>query len=382
MNYNYAIWTIGPTDTYKVTHSHALRPIIIPTATNLLISEQGFGAIGVGDVHGKGDSNSTTLDFASEFVLEAHTDYKGGSYDDIISRDRSIQLFSNLYWVNVNQPSDQTNWYTKTHPNALRPPVPLPTASDLLISENGNGDVRGKGTGSSTFLNFANQYTLEAHYDYTGGSYDDIISRQRNIFNFGNVFWVSGSEYDMNHSHARADGDVHGKGTNSVVLLDIANEFVLPAHTNYAGGSSDDIAARNANITNPNNLYWVDVTSPNTNTTWYTMSNPNALATGDDRGKGTNDGMGIDGTYAAHENYAGGSNTDINGDQVKFPGSGRIHSNTSNISNTTPTITITNGVVLIGGSSKPFGYGYNTGQEYTAPPCDGSGVNVGAVYWL
>ncbi len=361
MNYNYAIWTFGPNNNYVTTHPHALRPPIIPTASDIL---------GAGDVHGKGNSNSTVLNFASEFVLDAHTDYKGGSWDDIISRDRSIQTFSNLYWVNVNQPSDQTNWYTVSHANALAPPSPLPTAADLLISEGGNGDVKGKGTLSSTLLDISNEFVLPAHTNYGGGSWDDIISRQRSMFNFGNVYWVSSSEYNMNHPNAKADGDVHGKGTNDSTLLSNSNEFVLPAHTNYAGGSSDDIAARNSNITNPNNLYKVDVTQPTSTTNWYTMSNSNALATGDDKGKGTNDGIAIDGTYAAHQNYAGGSNTDINGDQVKFPGSGR---NASNSTNSTTNLT-----------NKPFGYGFNAGQGYTAPICVDAAntVNVGSVYYV
>jgi len=549
MNYNLSIWTFGKPNTqnYQKSHPHALRPAIIPTATDSLISESGNG-----DVHGKGNLNSITLDVSNEFILQAHTDYKGGSYDDIISRDRSIQNFGNIYFVDVTQPSSQTDWYRILHPNALAPTtLPLPTYTSAL----GAGDVKGKGTNSSTALNYAGEYVLAAHYNYGGGSWDDIISRDRNILDFGNVFWVSGSEYDMNHPHAQADGDVHGKGTNSVVLLDASNSFVLPAHINYAGGSSDDIAARNINITNPfnyykvdianplgttyaytalhpnakapttlpllsdlliaeggsgdvkgkgtgdanslnyageyvlpahynyaggsyddiiarkrsisslygnlywvgtneydltnpnsqapttiptlsdilgggdnrgkgtndpivltsgnqyvlqahtnydggswddivmrnvnirnpSNLYWVDTTSPNNTTNWYTMSNANALAGTDNKGKGTNDGMGFDGIYAAHTNYAGGSITDRNGNQILYPGSGRIKSNLTNETSAPTTVIVNANSTLNISGNKPFGYGFTIGKDYitNTPQCSNAAntINVGSIKW-
>ena len=323
MNYNFAIWTFGPSNNYTMSHPHALRPNIIPTASSI---------IGAGDVLGKGTNDSTALNAASEFVLAAHYNYVGGSWDDIISRDRNIYLYSNLYFVDVTNPSNQTDWYTKSHINALAPPAPLPTASDLLIAENGNGDVRGKGTLSSTFLDPANEYILPAHTNYGGGSYDDIISRDRNMYTFGNLYWVSGSEYNVAHPNATViNNDVRGKGTLSSTFLNPANDFVLPAHTFYAGGSSDDKAARNANITNPFNYYKVDITNPFGTTYAYTVLHPNAKAPttlpiasdlliaeggiGDIKGKGTNDSTALNaaGEYvlAAHYNYAGGSYDDI-----------------------------------------------------------------------
>ena len=365
MNYNYAIWTIGPTDTYKVTHPHALRPNIIPTATNLLISEGG-----VGDVHGKGnlDGNAVGIDG----TLPAHSDYAGGSYDDIISRDRSIQTFGNYYWVNVINPSDTTNWYTVSHTRAI---------SDSITPEHG------KGTLSSTNLDQANEFVLPAHTNYGGGSSDDIGARNNNILNPYNLYWVDTTApnnttnwYTLSNNKSQAPttspvlgdiiggGDNRGKGTTDSTLLNSSNEFVLPAHTNYRGGNWDDIVSRNNNIRNPNNLYWVDVTSPNSTTNWYTMSNPNAQADNDDKGKGTNDGIGLDGTYNAHTNYAGGNYTDRYGNQSLFPGSGR---NASNVNN-----------VATNSANKPFGYGFNIGESYTAPPCDGPGVNVGTVFYL
>ena len=132
------------------------------------------------------------------------------------------------------------------------------------------------------------------------------------------------------------------------------------------------------------NLYWVDSTSPNSNTDWYTMSNPNALAGIDDKGKGTGDGM-LDGMYIAHTNYAGGSITDRDGNQTLYPGSGRIK---SNLANETPAITTvsvsTAGVVTVTGN-KPFGYGFTTGADYETnkPVCSdaSNNINVGTIYW-
>ena len=317
----YFVDVISPstqTNWYTLSHPNSQRPAIIPTATSTLLA---------GDVRGKGTNDSTTLDAASEFVLAAHTNYVGGSWDDIISRDRNIYTFNNLYFVDVTNPSNQIDWYTKSHINALAPPVPLPVASDLLIAENGSGDVRGKGTLSPTLLDFAGQYVLAAHYNYGGGSYDDIISRQRNIYTFGNLYWVIGSEYELSHPNALSNGDVRGKGTLSPTFLNQANDFVLPAHINYSGGSSDDIIARNNNITNPFNYYKVDIANPLGTTYAYTLSHPNsqrpttpptafdALGAGDNKGKGTNDSTILNAAngfvLAAHTNYAGGSWDDI-----------------------------------------------------------------------
>ena len=536
------------TNWYTLSHPNSQRPAIIPTQSNTL---------GAGDVKGKGTNSSTALNFAGEYVLAAHYDYKGGSWDDIIARDRNIYSYSNIYFVDVINPPSDIDWYTKSHKNAKAPDVniaPLPTASDLLIAENGNGDVKGKGTLSPTTLDFAGEYVLAAHYNYDGGSYDDIISRKRSMSAlYGNLYWVGTNEYDLNHPNSQSTGDVKGKGTNSVVLLDASNEFVLPAHINYSGGSSDDIAARNANITNsfnyykvdianplgttyaytkshknakapdvniaplptqndalgagdvkgkgtgdpnsvnaaseyvlpahynygggswddiisreksmytygnfywvtgseynvlhanataptilptnlatlgggdnkgkgtnspvtldfageyvlaahtnygggswddivsrninikdPQNLYWVDVTSPNTTTDWYTISHPNATAGADDKGKGTGDGI-VDGMYAAHTNYAGGSITDRDGNQTLYPGSGRIKSNLTNETAAVTTVTVNANSTLTVTGNKPFGYGFTTNKDYETnkPACSNASnnINVGTIYW-
>ena len=100
------------------------------------------------------------------------------------------------------------------------------------------------------------------------------------------------------------------------------------------------------------------------------MSHPNAKANGDIKGKGTNDGMGVDGTYAAHTNYNGGGIMDINGNPL-LPGSGRIPSNTTNFS--------------VNSTNKPFGYGYLVGQGYDSsyPICSNAAntINVGSIHW-
>ena len=359
MNYNLAIWTFGKAigNNYTMSHPHALRPTAIPTSADMLLA---------GDVHGKGTNSPTTLDFVGDYVLAAHTDYKGGSWDDIISRDRNIYSYNNLYFVDVTNPLSQTDWYTKSHPNS-RHPLIIPTAGDLLIAENGNGDVRGKGTGDSTVLDFVGDYVLAAHTNYLGGSYDDIIARKRSISSlYGNLYWVSTNEYNAIHPNALAGTDERGKGTKDSTVLVFGNDYVLAAHTNYLGGSSTDVINRNKNILDPKNIYWVDTLAPLSNkTNWYTMSHPNALAGTDVHGKGTNDGMAIDGTYAAHMNYKGGSNDDIV--------LGREYLNTINFAITPST------------GSHPFGYGYKGTQGYDSsyPICSNAAntINVGTLHW-
>ena len=376
MNNNYAIWSFGKPDpqNYQEKHPHALRPSIIPTANDKLLA---------GDVHGKGNLNNTILDATNEYVLDAHTDYAGGSWDDIISRDRNIEKFGNYFWVNVNKPLDKTNWYTVNHTRAK---------SDSTTPSNG------KGTNSFTLLDWSNEYILPAHTNYGGGSADDIAARNSNIKNPFNLYWVDSTTpsskdtwYTVSHVNAKAptttpnasdiltsegslSGDTKGKGTGDVMGLD----FTLAAHTNYAGGSTDDIISRKRNIEKFGNQYQV-------NSSEYDISHVNAKADGDTKGKGTGDGISLDGTYAAHTNYSGGSSVDISGNQSKFPGSGRNASNKSNETNVQPTITITKGVVLIVGTSKPFGYGFTTGKDYitTKPECSDANntTNVGTIKW-
>jgi hypothetical protein len=346
-----------PTNWYTLSHPNSQRPLIIPTQSSTLLA---------GDNKGKGTNSPTTLDFVGEFVLAAHTDYKGGSWDDIISRDRNIYSYNNLYFVDVTNFSNQIDWYTKTHPNS-RHPLIIPTAGDLLIAENGNGDVRGKGTGDSTILDFVGDYVLAAHTNYLGGSYDDIIARKRSISSvYGNLYWVSTNEYSATHPNALAGADERGKGTKDNTNLLFANDYVLAAHTNYLGGSSTDVINRNKNILDPQNTYWVDTLAPLSNkTNWYTMLHPNALAGIDVHGKGTNDDMAIDGTYAAHMNYKGGSNDDIV--------LGREYLNTINFAMTPST------------GSHPFGYGYKANQDYetSKPICSNTAnsINVGFKHW-
>jgi hypothetical protein len=318
--------------------------------------------LGAGDVLGKGTNDGMGVDG----TLVSHTNYAGGSWDDIISRDRNIFTFGNLYWVDVTNPNNTNNWYTVTHPNALA-----------------TNDNKGKGTLDSTLLNAANSFILPAHTNYAGGSSDDKVARNSNITNPFNLYWVdvtnpnnTNNWYTLSNPNSQSPstipnlgsilggGDNKGKGTGDGMGFD----GTLIAHTNYAGGSWDDIISRDRNIFTFGNTYSVDITNPTNNTNWYTMSHPNALATGDDKGKGTNDGIGVDGVYVAHTNYAGGSYTDINGNQILYPNSGRNPSNATNVASNV--------------INKPFGYGFNAGEDYTAPPCNGTGVNVGTVFYL
>ena len=561
MNYNYAIWTFGPSNWYTMSHPHALYPSTIPTASDILGAgdvhgkgtNDGMGLdgtlvahtnyvggswddiisrdrniytfgnyywvdvtnppnttdwytmahqralapttkptasdiLGAGDVHGKGTNDSTFLTPANQFTLDSHMNYGGGSWDDIISREKSILGFGNLYWVDSSSPANQTNWYRLFHPNAQAPAI-TPAFGALL----GAGDNKGKGTLSPTILSFVNSYVLPAHTDYSGGNWDDIVSRNDNILGFGNLYWVDSSNpanftnwYTLSNPNSQAPttlptptstlgtGDNRGKGTNDTTNLSPVNEFILPAHTNYGGGNWDDIVSRNNNINNPYNLYWVDVTSPNSPTNWYTLSNPNSqapnptpptsitllgggdnkgkgtlsptilnatndyvlpahtdygggssddiisrnnsifrqgnlywvdvtpsnsttnwytdlhpnalaptttptatntLGSGDNKGKGTNDSIGLDGIFAAHTNYKGGSWDDI---------IVREQSDLKNQTTVATTITVNNGTVIISGN-KPFGYSYKTGNDYiTTKPLYSNvanTINVGKIKW-
>ena len=369
---NTAQWSYGPATPYDVKNTRALSDIATP-------------------VYGKGTG------------IFLDTSNGGGSYDINGNQTKfpgsgRVPLMNNNYAIwGFGEPYVQN--YKVQHPHALSPII-TPKASDRLTSE---GTVRteeenGKGTLDSTDLNNINSFILPAHTNYAGGGRDDIISRERIIRNPYNLYWVNtkapGSKdnwYTVSHPNAKAptktpsasdiltsegslSGDTKGKGTGDVMGLD----GTLAAHTNYAGGSTDDIISRKRNIEKFGNQYRVSSSE-------YDMSHVNAKADGDTKGKGTGDGISLDGTYAAHTNYAGGSSVDISGNQSKFLGSGRDASNKSNETNVQPTITITKGVVSIGGTSKPFGYGFTTGKDYitTKPVCSDTTntTNVGTIKW-
>ena len=84
------------------------------------------------------------------------------------------------------------------------------------------------------------------------------------------------------------------------------------------------------------------------------------MATGDVKGKGTNDGIALDGTYAAHTNYNGGNSIDI---------SKRNEANKKNVTTSN--------------ANKPFGYGYNKNEDYLSNrPLyndDANKINVGKI---
>jgi hypothetical protein len=353
---NTAQWSYGPATPYSVINTRALSDTITP-------------------VYGKGTG------------LFLDPDNGGGSYD--INGDQiKFPDSGRLKAISINT----AQW-------SYGPATPYSVINTRALSDTGS-TVYGKGTG------------LFLDPDNGGGSYDingDQIKfpgsgREASMKN-NLATWGFGKPYTENytvlHSHALSPtitpkasdlltsegligNDVHGKGTKDTIDLNNINDFILPAHTNYIGGSWDDIISRERIIRNPYNLYWVDTKSPSNKNNWYTVLHQNALANSGVKGKGTGDGIGSDGTYAAHTNYAGGSSVDISGNTL-YNGSGRNASNTSNTNSTIPTITITKGFLSIGGSSKPFGYGFATGKDYitTKPACSDATdtTNVGKIKW-
>lgn len=321
-------------------------------------------------LHTRALSDTVTPIYGKGTGIFLDTTNGGGEYDingnqvSFVGSGRGPLMALNYSTWTFN--SNVINWYSMTHPHALA-----------------GSDVHGKGTNDG--IGFDGTYV--AHTNYAGGSSDDVTTRNSVVFGmYKNLFipTLPNTYYTITHPNANApstlppvgsilgSGDAHGKGTLDSTILNVANNFILPAHTNYAGGSSDDIISRNNNIFDPQNTYWVDISSPGSSTNWYTITHPNALAGTDVHGKGTNDGMGFDGTYAAHMNYKGGSSDDINGNPAIL-NSGRINANTMNF-----TATLSSG-------NKPFGYGYNTAEGYDSsyPICSNPAntINVGAIHW-
>ena len=312
-------WSYGPITPYSVINTRALSDTTTPIygkGTGIFLDTTNGG--------GEYDINGNQINFP------------GSGRGPLMAYNYSIWTFGT------------TTWYSMTHQHALA-----------------GTDVHGKGTNDGMGVDG----TYAAHTNYAGGSSDDVNTRNSVIFGMNKNLFVpnlTNTHYTMTHPNALAGTDEHGKGTNDSSTLNFANDFVLVAHTNYLGGSSTDVINRNKNILDPQNTYWVDTSAPLSNkTNWYTMSHPNALAGTDVHGKGTNDAMDIDGTYAAHMNYKGGSNEDII--------LGREFLNTTNFA-----ITLSSG-------NHPFGYGYKVSQGYDSsyPICSNAAntINVGAIHW-
>ena len=339
---NTAQWSYGPTTPYGVNNTRALSDNKTP-------------------VYGKG---------TSKFL---DTENGGGDYD--INGNINYLGSGRLNAIGINT----AQW-------SYGPTTPYGVNNTRALSDS-DTPVYGKGT--SKFLDTENgggDYDINGNIRYAGSGRLPLMNYNFSIWSFG-----PNSKYSMSHPHAlspvktpsAADalslGDNHGKGTNDGMGLD----GTLAGHTNYKSGSWDDIISRNRNIEKFGNIYWVNVKQPSDAKNWYSMSHPNALADNDSKGKGTNDGIGLDGVYAAHTNYKGGSDYDINGNQKIWPGSGRIASNSTNVNYVNPTIMVNkNSIVTISGN-KSFGYGYGPQQGYDSayPKCADSGnkINVGKV---
>ena len=293
-----------------------------------------LNALAGNDEKGKGTSDLPLLTTNNNFILDAHHNIKGGNLTDRgenslksdSGRKNLLNAKTNIYFPdltnNVNFKSDTTaDVYRKLHPNALA-----------------NNNAKGKGTDDKTVLDKNNNFILDAHHNFDGGNQTDrgynifkpdsgrrnLLSSQTNIYfpDFTSIPKFKDDKtanvYNIDHPNASAtNGDSKGKGTKDSTLLLSGNEFVLPAHTNYTGGSSNDISQRNSNITNPNNYYYVDINKPNDKTNWYTIDHSRALADllSPDNGKGTRDKTVLDKSnefvLPAHTNYIGGSVKDI-----------------------------------------------------------------------
>ena len=339
---NTAQWSYGPTTPYTVNNTRALSDKKTP-------------------VYGKG---------TSKFL---DTENGGGEYD--INGNINYAGSGRLNAIGINT----AQW-------SYGPTTPYTVNNTRALSDT-TTPVYGKGT--SKFLDTENgggEYDINGNVNYAGSGRIPLMSYNLAIWSFG-----PNNRYSMSHPHAlnpnsrpsASDsllfGDNHGKGTNDGVGLD----GTLAGHTNYKGGSWDDIISRNRNIEKFGNIYWVNVNQPNDTKNWYTMSHTNALANNDSKGKGTNDGIGLDGVYVAHTNYNGGSSYDINGNQTAWQGSGRIASNSTNVNYIRPSILIDkNSKVLISGNkSFGYGYGFQEGYDSSYPVCTDmfNKTNVGKV---
>lgn len=320
----------------------------------------------------------------------------------IIQRDSITN--PNLYKLNWKEPLNVSNNYSVVHTRAIsdtKTPIHGKGTGIFLDTENGGGEYdingnpnhvgsgrvnalnintynklsfydikhsralsddktpyNGKGTNDSSILNEANSFVLAAHTNYKGGNRYDIEARNGLMNNPFNPYNLN-NQYSVSNPRAISSGDIHGKGENPK----LNGKYLNDTHNYTTIGSKDDIDARNSTSSGVNtNIYRPDTTSnvPSVTNNQYGLSHKNALATGDLNGKGTNDGISIDGTYAAHTNYKGGNNIDIQK---------RIEANKKN--------------VISSNVNKPFGYGYNEGEDYlTNRPLyndDSNKVNVGKI---
>ena len=290
-------------DVYNKTHKNALSGL---------------------DSKGKGDSSNNTI------YLGDTENYKTiGSIDDVNSRNNNNSgLLKNTYKPNTtkNNAQDDTNYYNLKNNNTLA-----------------DGDDKGKATNDKTSLSSANNYILDAHYNIKGGSKTDIkgggiapnesgrenlLSVKTNIYfpdlttitNFKND--TTPNLYGKTHKNALSGTDSKGKGDSS------NNTLYLGDTENYKTiGSIDDINSRNNNNSGLlSNLYKPNPSQPNDKTKIYSLKNPNALASNDERGKSTDDGNYLSSlfqyTLVAHININGGNLTD-RGDNTSKPDSGR-----------------------------------------------------------
>jgi hypothetical protein len=292
-----------------------------------------LNALAGNDEKGKGTSDSPLLTTNNNFVLSAHHNINGGNLTDRgenslksdSGRKNLLNIKNNIYFPDLTNNitfklDTTTNLYTIKHPNALA-----------------GFTEKGKGTGDLPLLTTNNNFILDAHHNIEGGNLTDkgdnifkpdsgrknLLSSKTNIY-FPDLTTIpnfksdkTANVYNIDHLNALSNSGSKGKGTKDSTSLDKNNDFVLPAHTNYKSGSSDDISQRNSNITNANNYYYVDINKPNDKTNWYTIDHSRALADllSPNNGKGTKDSTvlntGNEFVLPAHTNYIGGSVKDI-----------------------------------------------------------------------
>jgi len=309
INLNTSNWSYGPNTPYSVTNIRALSDKKTP-------------------IHGKGTG------------IFLDTENGGGTYD--IDGNPKYGGSGRVNALNINT-YNKLSFYNLSHSRAL---------SDNTTPYNG------KGTNDASILNEGNNFTLAAHTNYNGGSKDDKDARNSLMNNPFNPFNLN-NQYSVSNPRAISNGDIHGKGENPK-----SNGQYLNDTQNYTTiGSKDDIDARDSTKSGVNtNIYRPDTTTNDSQYTdnQYDLRHKNALATGDVKGKGTNDGIALDGTYAAHTNYNGGNSIDI---------AKRTESNVKN--------------VTVSKVNKPFGYGYDKNQDYLSNrPLyndDADKINVGKI---
>jgi hypothetical protein len=197
-------------------------------------------AIGDTDDKGKGTKDSVLLATNNNFILDAHYNTQGGNLtdkgDNIFKPDSGrknlLSNKTNIYFPdltnNINFKSDKTaNVYNINHPNAI-----------------GDTDDKGKGTKDSTLLTTTNNFTLDAHTNYGGGSQKDRDNRDKlTVLSKDNIYNYLTNIYDVFNPNALAGNDEKGKGTLSF-YISLGVSF-----NNIGGGNQTD---RGYNILKPN----------------------------------------------------------------------------------------------------------------------------------